>query len=51
MPGGIPVATVAIGKAGARNAAYLSAQILGIKHPEIARAHEEHRERLNQGQR
>ena len=28
MPGGIPVATVAIGKAGAKNAAYLAAQIL-----------------------
>ena len=30
MPGGIPVATVAIGKAGAKNAAYLAAQILAI---------------------
>ena len=30
MPGGIPVATVAIGKAGAKNAAYLAAQILGV---------------------
>ena len=28
MPGGIPVATVAIGKAGAKNAAYLASQIL-----------------------
>lgn len=28
MPGGIPVATVAIGKAGAKNAAYLAAQIM-----------------------
>ncbi len=28
MPGGIPVATVAIGKAGAKNAGYLAAQIL-----------------------
>ena len=28
MPAGIPVATVAIGKAGAKNAAYLAAQIL-----------------------
>ncbi len=36
MPGGIPVATVAIGKAGAKNAAILSAQILAIKNPEIA---------------
>jgi len=30
MPGGIPVAGVAIGKAGAKNAAYLAAQILGV---------------------
>ena len=33
MPGGIPVATVAIGKAGARNAAYLAAQIIGVSDP------------------
>ena len=36
MPGGIPVATVAIGKAGARNAAILSAQMLGIGDKRIA---------------
>lgn len=30
MPGGIPVATVAIGKAGAKNAAYLAAQIIAV---------------------
>ena len=30
MPGGIPVASVAIGKAGAKNAAYLAAQILAV---------------------
>lgn len=30
MPGGIPVATVAIGKAGAKNAAYLAVQIMGV---------------------
>lgn len=35
MPAGIPVATVAIGKAGAANAGLLAAQILGIKYPEI----------------
>jgi 5-(carboxyamino)imidazole ribonucleotide mutase len=33
MPGGIPVATLAIGKAGAINAALLAAAILGAKHP------------------
>lgn len=30
MPGGVPVATMAIGKAGAQNAAYLAAQILAL---------------------
>lgn len=30
MPGGVPVATVAVGKAGARNAGYLAAQILSL---------------------
>lgn len=35
MPGGVPVATVAIGKAGAVNAGLLAAQILGIKYPDI----------------
>ena len=38
MPGGIPVGTLAIGKAGAINAALLSAAILGAKHPEIREA-------------
>ena len=37
MPGGIPVATVAIGKAGAKNAAYLAAQIIGVADPEMYR--------------
>lgn len=36
MPGGIPVACVAVGKPGAQNAGFLSAQILGLHHPEIA---------------
>lgn len=35
MPAGIPVGTLAIGKAGAINAALLAAAILGNKHPEI----------------
>jgi 5-(carboxyamino)imidazole ribonucleotide mutase len=38
MPGGIPVATLAIGKAGAVNAALLSAAILGNKYAHVARA-------------
>lgn len=36
MPGGIPVATVAIGKAGARNAGYLAAQILALSDGDLA---------------
>lgn len=36
MPGGIPVACVAIGKAGAKNAAYLAAQILAVGDSELA---------------
>ena len=38
MPGGIPVATMAIGKAGAKNAAYLAAQILSLDDAELAQA-------------
>jgi 5-(carboxyamino)imidazole ribonucleotide mutase len=38
MPAGIPVGTLAIGNAGATNAALLAAAILGNKYPEIRRA-------------
>ena len=38
MPAGIAVGTLAIGKAGAANAAVLAASILGNKHPEIRKA-------------
>lgn len=38
MPAGIPVATLAIGKAGAINAALLSASILSLQNPDIAAA-------------
>ena len=38
MPAGVPVATVAIGKAGAKNAAYLAAQMLAIGDPVVAKA-------------
>ncbi len=38
MPGGVPVGTLAIGGAGAVNAALLAAQILGTRHPEIREA-------------
>ncbi len=36
MPGGIPVACVAIGRAGAKNAAYLAAQMLALSDPGLA---------------
>ena len=36
MPPGIPVATVSVGSGGARNAAYLAAEILALKYPELS---------------
>ena len=36
MPGGVPVATVAVGSAGAKNAAYLAAQILAVADDDLA---------------
>ena len=36
MPGGVPVATVAVGKAGAKNAGYLAAQILALSDSALA---------------
>jgi 5-(carboxyamino)imidazole ribonucleotide mutase len=45
MPGGIPVGTLAIGKAGAINAALLATAILGGKHPQFRTAYEEFRRR------
>ncbi|HBI05401.1 MAG TPA: 5-(carboxyamino)imidazole ribonucleotide mutase [Paenibacillaceae bacterium] len=48
MPGGVPVATVAIGRAGAINAGLLAAQILGIKYPEIQKNFIERRENVKQ---
>jgi 5-(carboxyamino)imidazole ribonucleotide mutase len=48
MPGGIPVATVAIGKAGATNAGLLAAQILGAFDSGISRKVAERRERVTQ---
>lgn len=36
MPGGVPVATVGIGKSGAVNAAHLAARILALGDPEVA---------------
>jgi 5-(carboxyamino)imidazole ribonucleotide mutase len=49
MPGGIPVATVAIGKAGATNAGILAAQILALSDAEIAKKMKEHKDKLAKG--
>ena len=50
MPAGIPVASVAIGTAGAKNAAYLAAEILGLKYDEIRKAYEKYRSDLQRGE-
>ncbi len=46
MPAGIPVATVAVGNAGAKNAAFLAAEILGLQHDKIRQAYEKYRSEL-----
>ena len=48
MPPGVPVAAVAVGAWGARNAAYLAAAILSRKHPEIREAYAAFREKQSQ---
>ncbi len=48
MPGGMPVATVAIGKAGAKNSAYLAMQILALQDSELAEKLREDRVMQNQ---
>jgi phosphoribosylaminoimidazole carboxylase PurE protein len=46
MPAGVPVATMAIGKAGASNAAVLAAQILARSDPDLARRLKEYKKQL-----
>jgi len=46
MPPGIPVATVAVGSWGARNAGFLAAQILGLQHETIRESYAEYRRGL-----
>ncbi len=46
MPAGIPVASMAIGTTGAKNAAYLAAEILSLKYDEIRKAYEKYRSNL-----
>mgnify|MGYP003884277449 CR=1 FL=1 len=48
MPGGVPVATMAIGKAGARNAGLLAAQILALQDPGLRAILEEYRAYMRQ---
>lgn len=48
MPPGVPVACVAVGSWGARNAAYLAAQILGLKYDSIREAYEQYRQGLRE---
>jgi 5-(carboxyamino)imidazole ribonucleotide mutase len=49
MPAGVPVAAVAIGEAGARNAALFAASILAGRHPAIEEALADYRERQTAG--
>jgi 5-(carboxyamino)imidazole ribonucleotide mutase len=49
MPPGVPVATVAIGSWGARNAALLAAEILSLKHDDVRRAYDDYRKQLASG--
>src|SRR3954465_15783143 len=49
MPAGIPVATVAIGKAGATNAGILAAQIIAVADPAMAQKMADHKRKLAAG--
>lgn len=49
MPPGVPVASVAIGRMGARNAAYLAASILSLKHDDVRQSYEEFRRKQSEG--
>jgi 5-(carboxyamino)imidazole ribonucleotide mutase len=51
MPAGVPVATVAIGSAGAKNAAVLAAQILAIGDPALELKLNDLKERLARGEK
>lgn len=46
MPAGIPVACMTVGTAGAKNAAYMAAEILGLKYDVIRKSYEEYRRKL-----
>ncbi|MBC8390963.1 MAG: AIR carboxylase family protein, partial [Deltaproteobacteria bacterium] len=46
MPPGVPVATVSIGKPGAKNAGILAAQILAVSNPELGKKLEAYKEEM-----
>ncbi|MCK5186679.1 MAG: AIR carboxylase family protein, partial [Deltaproteobacteria bacterium] len=46
MPSGVPVATMAIGKTGAKNGAILAIQILSLKYPELKKKLNRYKNRL-----
>ncbi|MCX6009516.1 MAG: 5-(carboxyamino)imidazole ribonucleotide mutase [Chloroflexi bacterium] len=48
MPAGVPVACVGIGTSGAKNAALLAAQILGVKYDNIRDAYEKYKQKLTE---
>ncbi|MDI6890851.1 MAG: 5-(carboxyamino)imidazole ribonucleotide mutase [Thermodesulfovibrionales bacterium] len=48
MPPGVPVAAMAIGKAGAKNAAILSARIIGRKDSEVAKKLKEYKKKMSE---
>ena len=49
MPAGVPVACVALGTAGVKNASLLAAQILGLKYENIKKAYNNFRQKLAEG--
>jgi len=48
MPPGVPVGAMAIGKAGAKNAAIFSAQIIGRKDPKVAKRLKEYKKKMSE---
>ena len=48
MPPGVPVACMAVGSWGARNAAFFAAQILALKYDNIRESYERHKQRLRE---
>lgn len=48
MPAGVPVATMAIGEAGAKNAALMAAQIIGLREPAVQQAISDFRDKQRQ---